>query len=69
VVLGHAFGGFGALTMAVRHLELLRGLILGSISARGDYTADLDLLEQLAGKELREAVARDAVTKGPHRSD
>ncbi len=58
IVLGQSFGGFVALTMALRHPELLGGLILGSTSPRGDYTFDLELLEHLAGKDLRELAAR-----------
>ena len=61
IVLGHSFGGFVALTIAVRHPELLGGLILGSTSPRGDSIFDLDLLEQLAGKDLREVAARNAI--------
>lgn len=61
VVLGSSFGGFVALTIAVRHPELLGGLILVSTSPRGAENQDLDLLEQLADKELREVAARDAV--------
>lgn len=61
VVLGSSFGGFVALTIAVRHPELLGGLILVSTSPRGAENQDLDLLEQLAGKELREVAARDTI--------
>jgi len=59
IVLGHSVGGFVALSIAVRHPELLGVLILGSTSPRGDYSTDLDLLEQLAGKDLREVSARN----------
>lgn len=59
IVLGHSVGGFVALTIAVRHPELIGGLILGSTTPRGDYIFDLDLLEQLAGKDLREVAARN----------
>jgi proline iminopeptidase len=60
VVLGISFGGFIALSLAVRHPELLGGLILFSTvpAARG---YDLDALEQLAGKELREIAGKEWV--------
>jgi proline iminopeptidase len=60
VVLGVSFGGFIALSLAVRHPELLGGLILCSTvpAARG---YDLDALEQLAGKELREIAGKEWV--------
>lgn len=61
VVLGQSFGGFLALTVAIRHPDLLGSLILCSTSARGADYMDLDLLEQLADKELREVGARAAV--------
>lgn len=58
VVLGHSFGGFIALSLVLRHPDLLGGLILFSTvpAARG---YDLDALEQLVGKELREIAARE----------
>lgn len=58
VVLGHSFGGFVALTMAVRAPELLGGLILFSTAAE-ERGYDLDMLEQLAGRELREIAERE----------
>ena len=58
IVFGQSFGGIVALAVVVRHPELLGGLILGSTSPRGDYPFDLDLVEQLAGKDLREVAAR-----------
>jgi len=58
VVLGHSFGGFVALSLVLRHPDLLGGLILFSTvpAARG---YDLDALEQLAGKEVREIAAQE----------
>ncbi len=58
VVLGHSFGGFVALSLVLRHHDLLGGLILFSTvpAARG---YDLDALEQLAGKEVREIAAKE----------
>ncbi len=58
VVLGHSFGGFVALSLVLRHPDLLGGLILFSTvpAARG---YDLDALEQLAGKEVREIAAKE----------
>jgi proline iminopeptidase len=61
VVLGHSFGGWVALTLAVRYPELPGGLLLCSTSPRGTDYLDLDLVEQLVGKELREIAARNAV--------
>jgi proline iminopeptidase len=57
-VLGNSFGGFIALSLVLRHPDLLGGLILYSTmpAARG---YDLDALEQLAGKELREIAAQE----------
>ncbi len=57
IVLGHSFGGYVALNMAVRSPDLLGGLILVS-TAPVELGYDLDALEQLAGKELREVAAR-----------
>ncbi len=58
IVLGHSFGGYVALTMAVRSPDLLGGLILFS-TAPVDLGYDLDTLEQLAGRELREIAERE----------
>ena len=58
VVFGSSFGGYVALTLALRHPESLSGLILGSTSPRGNFTFDLDLLEQLADKDRRDVAAR-----------
>jgi proline iminopeptidase len=58
VVLGHSFGGCVALSLAVRHPELLGGLILLATKSSADAKFDLDCLERLAGKELREVAAR-----------
>jgi len=56
-VLGHSFGGYVALTMAMRSPDLLGGLILVS-TAPVERGYDLDALEQLVGKNLREIAAR-----------
>jgi proline iminopeptidase len=64
VVLGHSFGGFVALSLAVRHPRLPGGLILLATSARQDIPWDLDCLERLAGKEAREVAARVSVGEG-----
>jgi proline-specific peptidase len=69
VVLGQSFGGFVALTLALRHPELLGGLILGSTSPRGDFTFDLELLEQLADKDRREFAARFAASEQASEED
>lgn len=58
VVLGHSFGGYVALSLATRHPELLSKLILMATSPREDTRWDLDCLERIAGKELREVAAR-----------
>ncbi len=58
VVLGHSFGGCVGLSLAVRHPELLGGLILLATKSSSDATFDLDCLEGLVGKELREVAAR-----------
>src|ERR1051326_7719783 len=58
VVLGHSFGGCVALSLAVRHPDLLGRLILLATSPRENAGWDLDCLEQIAGKELREVAAR-----------
>ncbi len=60
VVLGHSFGGCVALSLAVRHPELLGRLILLATSPKENAGWDLDCLERIAGKELREVAARIA---------
>lgn len=61
VVLGHSFGGWVALNLAVRHPDFLGRLILLATSAKDEQPAwDLDCLERIAGKELREVAARTA---------
>jgi proline iminopeptidase len=58
VVLGASFGGFVALSLVVRHPDVLGGLILlGTVPAAHGY--DLDALEQLAGKDACEIAARE----------
>ncbi|HEV2582568.1 MAG TPA: alpha/beta hydrolase [Ktedonobacteraceae bacterium] len=58
VVLGDSFGGFVALSLAVRHPDLAAGLILiSTLPWWNGY--DLDALEALAGKDLREVAARE----------
>lgn len=58
VVLGHSFGGFVALSLATRYPNLLGKLILLATSPREKAGWDLDCLERIAGKELREVAAR-----------
>ena len=57
IVLGHSFGGYVSLTIAMRSPNLLGGLILVS-TAPVERGYDLDALEQLAGKNLREIASR-----------
>ncbi len=58
VVLGNSFGGFLALSLVVRHPNLVSGLILVStLPWWSGY--DLDALETLAGKELRDVAERE----------
>jgi pimeloyl-ACP methyl ester carboxylesterase len=60
---GLPLGGWVALTIAVRHPEMLGGLILYSTSPRGAENLDLELLERLAGKDLREVAVRNDVVQ------
>lgn len=46
------------MTITVRYPQLLAGLILAATAASEANYDDLDCLEQLVGKELREVAAR-----------
>lgn len=59
VVLGYSFGGFIALSLALRHPEVLGGLILFATAPAFSSGYDLEILEQLVGKELREIADRE----------
>jgi proline iminopeptidase len=64
LVLGHSFGGYAALSFALRHPERLGDLILLATSPVGNHGSDLDCLERMAGIELREVMARFDVDQG-----
>ncbi len=58
IILGHSFGGFVALTLALRHPGLAGKLILVDTAAASDDTADLAMLEGRHGAEVRAAAGR-----------
>jgi proline iminopeptidase len=59
IILGHSAGGFVALTLAVRHPEVVgRLILLDTAAATADLDGTLDLLDQRRGVEARQAAAR-----------
>ncbi len=64
IVLGQSFGGFVALSIAQRHPEFVRGIILFDTSPAWTGGYDLDALEHMVGgergKELREIAYRES---------
>jgi proline iminopeptidase len=59
VVLGHSFGGFVALHMAIRHPDVVgRLVLLNTAAASADMTGGLDMLEARHGSAVRAAAAR-----------
>jgi proline iminopeptidase len=64
IVLGQSFGGFVALSIAQRHPEFARGIILFDTLPAWTGGYDLDALEHLVGgergKELREIAYRES---------
>jgi proline iminopeptidase len=64
IVLGQSFGGFVALSIAVRHPDFSSGIVLFDTSPAWTGGYDLDALEQLVGgtrgKELREIAYRES---------
>jgi proline iminopeptidase len=65
VVLGHSFGGFVALSYAVRHPDHPGKLILSSTGARERQDRVLAAFERLGGAEAREAARRFLEAPGP----
>jgi proline iminopeptidase len=57
-ILGHSFGGFVALTLALRHPDAISGLILASTAPASAQTADATLLAQWHGAEVSAIAAR-----------
>jgi proline iminopeptidase len=64
IVLGQSFGGFVALSIAHRHPEFAKGIILFDTSPAWTGGYDLDALEQFVGdqrgKELREIAYKES---------
>ncbi|GAC1648053.1 MAG: alpha/beta fold hydrolase [Ktedonobacteraceae bacterium] len=64
IVLGQSFGGFVALSIALRHPDFAAGIVLFDTSPAWTGGYDLDTLEQLVGgehgKELREIAYRES---------
>ncbi len=64
MVLGQSFGGFVALSMALRHPDFMSGIVLFDTSPAWTGGYDLDALEQLVdgqrGKELREVAYKES---------
>src|SRR5258708_15430472 len=64
VVLGHAFGGFVVLTIALRHPDFAAGIVLFDTSPAWTGGYDLETLENMIGgergKELREIAYRES---------
>lgn len=64
IVLGQSFGGFVALSIALRHPEFAAGIVLFDTSPAWTGGYDLDALERLVGgergKELREIAYRES---------
>src|SRR5436305_9488503 len=63
IVLGQSFGGFVALSIALRHPDFTSGIVLFDTSPAWTGGYDLDALRQLVGgergKELREIARRE----------
>ena len=57
IILGTSFGGFVAQKFAVRHPDLLSGLVLMSTAARTDIDASLQSIAKLGGDTAQEAAA------------
>src|SRR5262249_4199233 len=64
IVLGQSFGGFVALSIAHRHPDFAKGIILFDTSPAWTGGYDLDALEQMVGgqrgKELREIAYKES---------
>ena len=64
MVLGQSFGGFVALSIALRHPDFMSGIVLFDTSPAWTGGYDLDALEQLVdgqrGKELREVAYKES---------
>lgn len=58
VVLGHAAGGYVAQLLALRHPELVRGLVLVGTGPTGDLSEGMSVLERRHGPATRAAAER-----------